>query len=92
MLSDARRSVDHRRGTHFRREIAGAHNSNMERIVIFERDDLARALHHLRAQGIDHDADQSGAPVIWVHDNADAEPAARLLRTQGIRAVHQPWD
>ena len=63
----------------------------MERIVIFERTDLARALGHLCAEGIDHNADESGAPVIWLHNNADAEPAAKLLCARGISAVHQPW-
>jgi len=64
----------------------------VERIVVLVRDDLARALDQLRAQGIEHNPDQRGAPVIWVHHYADAGPAAKLLRAQGIRAVHQPWN
>jgi hypothetical protein len=63
----------------------------MERLAILEKADLPRALACLRERDIPHDPDQGGESVIWLHQNADAKPAAKLLRRQSIRAVHYPW-
>jgi hypothetical protein len=66
-------------------------NALVERIAILDRADLPRALACLRERCIPHDPDLKGASLIWLHDNTDAEPVAKLLRGLGIKAVRQPW-
>ena len=63
----------------------------MELIHILEKTEFRTALATLQWQGIAHDPDQRGEPVIWLHNQTDVEPALKRLRAEGIRAAHKPW-
>ena len=63
----------------------------MERLAILVRAELPRTLACLRERGTLHEPDTNGGSVIWIQEKADAEPAAKFLRSQGITAVHWPW-
>jgi hypothetical protein len=63
----------------------------MERLAILVRAELPRALAYLGGRGTLHEPDIDDRSIIWIQEKAEAEPAAKFLRGQGITAVHWPW-
>jgi hypothetical protein len=64
----------------------------LQRILIFKRDETARALTILEEKSIGANADpEYGAGgVIWIHENSDLRPALKFLREQNILATEYP--
>lgn len=64
----------------------------MQRILIYQRDETARALTILEEKSIGANADPKygACGVVWVHENADIRPALKFLREQKILATEYP--
>jgi hypothetical protein len=64
----------------------------LERVLIYKRDETARALAMLKEMGIGANADPEygDSGVIWIHENSHVRPALKFLREQNILATEYP--
>lgn len=63
--------------------------TKLQRVLIYKKDETARALAMLEGNGIGANADlEYGAfGVIWIHENSDVRHALKFLRELNILAT-----
>jgi len=66
--------------------------SVMERVYLFDRNEIQKALASFQESGIESNRDLCGESIVWIIENAELIRATEILKQLDIRAVHKPWN